>query len=253
MNYKISNEELAVLIKNGDDGYMPQLWEQVRRIITSKAYKIWNSMGNKRGLEAEDLVQQGYFAVVEAVRYYDPGKDFKFTTYLGNTLKRAFASAMGKHQNDGTRRCDLLDTTLSLDAPMDGKDGEFTLLEVVSANMEDESLSIDSVVKSIHNRDLHKALDEAMKILSEEQRRSIYLYYYFNIPQPEIATIEGTTRQNVSAQIQENLSRIRYSRHGKILREFLPCSEIGLYNGTGCFAWKNGGSVEERFLIQKEG
>ena len=184
MNFKISNEDLAVFIKNGDDGYMPQLWEQVRLFIANRAYRLYNRLENKRGLEAEDLVQQGYFAVLEVVRYYEPEKEWKFTTYLGNTLKKAWRDNF---------RINAVDIALSLDSPMSGENEDFTLLDKISAELADES-TVDGIDESAYNRDLRKALDNAMKIVSEKQRRSIQLYYYFDVPPAEIANREGTTR-----------------------------------------------------------
>ena len=236
----MSNEELAIKIKSGDNGYMPQLWEQVRRFIALKAIRLWNSLENKRGLEIDDLIQQGYFAVLSAVKYYDPEKDFKFTTYLNNTLKTAYRDIF---------KINPVNISLSFNEPM-GEDDSMTLLDVISDEVADETGDID---ESIYNRDLRNALDKALTVATNEQRRSIELYFYFGYSQAEIAGHEGKTKNNISSRIHEGLCLIYQSRYKNMLRKYLPDGKPDEYRGTGFSAWKYAGSVEEKFIIKQEG
>jgi len=46
--------------------------------------------------ELDDLVQEGLLAVVGAVRWFDPERGFRFSTYAGDCIRRRMARYMGK-------------------------------------------------------------------------------------------------------------------------------------------------------------
>lgn len=42
---QLTNEELCELIQNGDDGLLPELWEQVRRFVAQQARRFYGKIG----------------------------------------------------------------------------------------------------------------------------------------------------------------------------------------------------------------
>lgn len=82
---RISNERLVSRIQSGENeaGNMLKLWEQNRKFITMMARKY-------AGLaEMEDLEQEGYIGLCEAVRHYEPDKGMKFINYAAFWIKQA--------------------------------------------------------------------------------------------------------------------------------------------------------------------
>lgn len=82
---RISNEQLVSRIQSGEDEAenMLKLWEQNRKFITMMARKY-------AGLaEMEDLEQEGYIGLCEAVRHYEPDKGMKFINYAAFWIKQA--------------------------------------------------------------------------------------------------------------------------------------------------------------------
>ena len=82
---RISNERLVSRIQSGEDEAenMLKLWEQNRKFITMMARKY-------AGLaEMEDLEQEGYIGLCEAVRHYEPDKGMKFINYAAFWIKQA--------------------------------------------------------------------------------------------------------------------------------------------------------------------
>lgn len=79
----MTNEELAVLIKAGVNvnSNMLLLHEQTKSFIhvIAKRYHDW--------AEVEDLEQEGFLALYDAVAGYDAGKGYKFLTYAGHWIK----------------------------------------------------------------------------------------------------------------------------------------------------------------------
>lgn len=54
----MSNEELALAIRQGDQGRTLELWEQVNGLVKRKAMQIMTALqlsGNPRGVEFDDL------------------------------------------------------------------------------------------------------------------------------------------------------------------------------------------------------
>lgn len=95
--HRVTNEQLAVLIKSGEDtaANMERLCIQVKGFIRSTAWRY-------RGyVDLEDLEQEGYLALYSAVAGYDPAAGYKFLTYAGNWIRQAMARYI---QNNGTVR-----------------------------------------------------------------------------------------------------------------------------------------------------
>lgn len=79
----MTNEELVTLIKAGvnTDNNMLLLHEQTRSFIHSIAKRY------RGGAEIEDLEQEGFLALYDAIAGYDAEKGCKFLTYAGYWIK----------------------------------------------------------------------------------------------------------------------------------------------------------------------
>ena len=84
----MTNEQLVALIRAGDDeaDNMLQLWQQNRGFVYKMAKKYSGYA------EMDDLMQEGYIGLCEAVRQYDPDKGASFIHYaafwIQQTLQR---------------------------------------------------------------------------------------------------------------------------------------------------------------------
>lgn len=83
---KMSNEQLVLRIKAGENvaDNMLQLWQQNKKFISSiaKKYAAYE--------EIEDLIQQGYFGMSNAVNGYDPEAAFLSCTMLPSGSGRPY-------------------------------------------------------------------------------------------------------------------------------------------------------------------
>lgn len=202
----MSNEELAVLIQNGDQNLLPKLWEQVRRFVAMKAgeYISRSKEVCHPRYEVDDLISEGYIAVVDACRYFDP-KSGSFLTILGYTLKTAFGRVSGTHSS---QRRDAIHRSVSVDLIVSNDDSsETSLLEFIGA----EDNALEEITESIYIKDLRAALDEALSTLPEKQRQVLRLFYYFNCSYEEQAKWNNTSRQRVSSLASDGLWRIRFN------------------------------------------
>lgn len=80
----MDNEQLATRIQGGDNEAenMLQLWQQNKRFIAMIARRY------SAGAEMEDLEQEGYIGLCEAVQHYDPGRGMSFISYAAFWIKR---------------------------------------------------------------------------------------------------------------------------------------------------------------------
>lgn len=83
----MSNEELVQLIRQGIDsaGNMEQLYIQNKGLI----YKIALHYRIDSRTDIEDLVQEGYLGLYEAVQRYEDDREVKFTTYSAFWIRQA--------------------------------------------------------------------------------------------------------------------------------------------------------------------
>lgn len=173
----MTNEELVVEIKNGNTQYTEQLWEQCERFITMYAEK-WSRHHPTTCVETEDLVQAGYFALIKAVEYFEPEKDFSFLTYLSKTLLTEFSKTSGIRFGESKAVHDAKEkfrNTMSLDTPLDD-DGEIALVDTLSSG---EILNPEFIVMCRDFADrLHKSLNRIMReILTPEERYVLRILY----------------------------------------------------------------------------
>lgn len=80
----MDNEQLVARIMAGENEAenMLQLWKQNKGFIAMIARRY------SAGAEMEDLEQEGYIALCEAVRHYDPDRGMSFISYAAFWIKR---------------------------------------------------------------------------------------------------------------------------------------------------------------------
>lgn len=234
-----------MLIKNGDDGYLPQLWDQIRKLIAYRANIYYKNLENKYGVEVEDLIQCGYFAVLKAIEYYEPEKELKFTTYLVLTVKTAFVDALGVR----TSKRNPIDASVSLDAPVGAGMEDVTLLENLSDLTPEGGFLEDEVLESVYVQELREALEHAFDVLTATEQQILKLKYFFHLSLENIAHLQSCSKSYVSTKEWEALQKIRRSRHMKDLASFLDKPDTWELTLEGVDRWYQTASQEQKNFI----
>ena len=242
----MSNEELAIAIRQGDQGRTLERWEQVNGLVKRKAMQIMTALqlsGNPRGVEFDDLYQTGYLAMVAAVETYSPERG-AFSTWFMFHLKTAFSEATGYRTKNA--RCDPLNTAGSLERPVqsDEPDGG-TLGELVPDSRAADA--IENVEESVYHEQLHKAIEGAISELSPDNAQVLRLRYWGDMTLSAVGEVMGKsadrTRQMESKGIRE-LSKSRTPHR------FLY---FDMYRGTGLGAFRlSGSSIQEQYILKQE-
>lgn len=185
----MTNEELAMEAKKGDSDALLTLWEQesgLAHIFARRRYESLKIMGNTCGVEIEDLEQASFLALVSAVGYYDPEKEFSFNSYWSNCIKTEFNSLLGIRSS----KRDPLNNCTSLDAPVSNDEDAETL----EALIPDPTDDYEKADERIYRTQIKQVLKNEMEKLSDEQRKALKLIFYKNKTRVDAAAIMGVSR-----------------------------------------------------------
>lgn len=243
----MTHEELALQVKAGNKERLGPLWEQSKRLLFSLAAKEMRSDAMKArakesGLEPCDIEQELFFALVAAVKAYDPARGYRFTSYLKYAVKNRLQSALGlrteKQKYDPLCRAD------SLDRQIEQEDGETSLSDIVPDPQGEEGFF--SAEDAIFKYQLHEALETALNDIEPPQKRVIVGRYFQGQTLKALAESEGCSLDWIRQREAKALVRMRW-RHGRRLRPYLDeMVEAWAYRGTGlgAFRYMGASSVE---------
>lgn len=251
----MTNEELCALAKQGDKQAANQLWEQCRKLIAMvfNRMMITPSIADRAaaaGVTSEDLNQEGYFAVLQAIEKYNPAAGVKFTTYLTFHLQSALFSAVGLRTVKGKR--DPLTSATRLDAPLFNDNGE----EIDQyATIEDTGAAADMLAleEADYIERRHNDLEASIATLNSEEAQVVRHVYYYDMSFTDTARCMGKTIGQVRRLEERGRRGLRsYKSIGRLKKYYNDILSRHTYNGTGFFSWKYSGSVEEKAIERME-
>lgn len=249
-------ERLVLEIQKDDTSLLPVLWQQVEGFIRKQATYRWHRMREAGTVshfsdEVDDYVQQSYFALLEAVRGYNPEAGAGFETYLSFFLKRAFAEVDGIR---GKKRDALLYADSLDEATESAEFGEIQKINLII----DPTDQYKELEDAIDAAELHKALVMAVDALPGRKREIIKARYFGGQKQTEIARQYGATKQYISATEKSALADLRQQAAKYGLDAFLDV-RTAFIRPSGYEAFINAGftssvelSVYERERYKKE-
>lgn len=195
----LTNEEIVKAIQESKDGaerkrLMTELWNINQGIIYTYAYRYSTALS----VPLVDVIQESYIALVQAVKYYDSTKSYKFTTYLSQTIKSVPTRLHG------------YDDTISLNATV-GENEETELSELI-----EDTQALEQFQDSIYLNDLSKYIHKALGRLEPLQYDVITSIYFNDDELQAIADRLTITREKVR-QIRDKA--LRELRKDKELEE----------------------------------
>lgn len=172
----MTNEDLAVLIQQGQQEYIPTLYDQVKKLLMSIAKRYFNKFYDpcaSCGVTLDDLMQESYLVMLEAIRYFKPDSGNKFISYLSYPMWNHFQKLTGCR----TCKRDPINYADSLDAPLSSSDDvDYTLGDTIKD--ENSESGFEAVDKSIYLSSLHDTLEEGIGQLPQSQQTVIRCRYY---------------------------------------------------------------------------
>lgn len=208
----MTNEELAQQIQQGERDLILPLWEQVRRFARDRAFRWHRATGGRGGVTLDDLEQEAFIALLEALEGWDE-KAGKFLTWYDLRLKSAFTAATAQRtQRD---RLDPLESALSLDTPLlDGEDDLFTLADVVADPRAEQDM------ENLEEIERQESVRRVVNSLQTEQRQVILLRYYHDMTREQTAQRLHLTKARAAAIEAKALRLLRHPVNSRVLLQY---------------------------------
>ena len=239
----MTNEQLALNVQNGNRAALTELWGAVRPLLFSLAWKFYIRQGKERcsshGVTLEDLQQEAFFALCDAVQAYKPEKGYQLTTYLSMTTENRFRACMGiRGKRDPLNAADRLERPLP---------GEEERQQGDTIPDEQAQAALEAVNDASQQEQLQAVLGEALEALPAPQGDVLRLRFLGQRTRQQTADALGLTLADVRREEQKALVQLRGRPSVRLLgADFL---EGAAYHGTGWFSWYcERGSVEERLV-----
>lgn len=232
----MTNEEYAAAIKAGRAEYITPLWDSVKHLLKLNCGQWWNVYAERFtqcGVTFNDLMQESFLALSDAVAAFDSSTGYKLTSYLRFPIQNRFNALLGKRSHN---RSNPLNDCTSLNALI-GDDEDTELSELIPDPCAEQSFcqtDRDDFIAYWHTQ-----LENAMqRKLDRQQRDIVYDFYYARLQKAVIAEKHGLTLREVQHILRKSLDRLR--RDPELIRRCRNDIIMdGLYKGTGLSAFKN--------------
>lgn len=145
--------------------------------------------------DLEDLDQEGYLALYDAVDGFKPEKGYKFLTYAGYWIAQRMQRYIARQKRPESG-------IISLDSPINAEEGINTLMDTLQSDLDVET----DVLEDIQRKQLKEVLWPLVDALPEEQAHVLRQRYK-----------EGKTLKAIGESLGVNTDRAR-TIEGKALR-----------------------------------
>lgn len=243
----MENEKLALQVQQGNRVALSQLWEAVRPLLASMTWKFYERHGRERcavhGITLEDLKQESFIALVDAVRAYKPEKGYQFTTYLNYATENRFRGCMG---TKGKK--DALNYSDSLERPVGNEEESQSLGDTIPD--EKAAVALSSVDDKQEQEAFSAVLGVALDDLSGIQGPILKHRFFYRHTVKDTAQALQVTPQDVRREESKGLRALRGNPRVCSLGDDML--ETAAYRGTGWHTWYyERGSIEERLVESK--
>lgn len=177
-----------------------------------------------KGMEFEDLVSEGYMAMVQAAQKFDPTRGTNFVGYAAPFIRKAMEQALDQQsgicripQSDKKHTPRSANNAVSIDAPL-AEGTHYTLLDVLvnkDALMADENTAFHQMLAD---------LQETLKVLDTREKEVIEKFYGIGIAHVTLAEIGedmGLKRERVRQIRDKALRKMSKNAKTKTLKNFL--------------------------------
>jgi RNA polymerase sigma factor (sigma-70 family) len=203
----MTNEELAIKIKNGEYALMANLWEQLKQYAIKRMTGLYYRHYKRcisLGVALDDLEQEAFLGIHAAVYKYEVEHGAKFLTYADYHIKNQFyvAAKLRKDKMSSHTETSLEDTIAK------SKDGKDVKLEdyLIDTSAEDE---IYGFIELDYQGELRKAINKTLRCLLENQRDTAFACFGRGLSYSEYAQQKGVSRQSVHESGKRTLAKLR--------------------------------------------
>lgn len=191
----MTNEELAIQIQAGNTQYYTELWHNVRKLMYKILRKKLLRIELPNYLTSEDMEQELYFALCNAVQAFDDTKPYKFNTYLEYHVMNAIRSLL---PSKPLKEYSYNHTT--------GENEDTELIDLMPDDVAAEKLT------AIELTDIQTQTRQAVAELPYNERNAITLYYFKNLKYKQVCGIMGIDEATARKRVQKGLRILRQNK-----------------------------------------
>ena len=202
--------ENAVLIKRAQEGE-----KQAREVLIEQNLGLVHHIVKRflgRGYEAEDLFQIGVIGLIKSIDKFDTRYDVKFSTYavplITGEIKR-FIRDDGMVKVSRTLRENSIKVVLAMEANIQVE----SIYKSVYQSDGNEIYMVDQLADEKENAQEtvlnHMVLNQLLDGLPQKEQKLIWLRYYQDKTQTEVARVLGISQVQVSRMEKKILTNMR--------------------------------------------
>lgn len=232
----MTNEEYAIAIKEGHTKNIAALWDNVKHLLKLNCgqwWKLYSERFTECGVTFDDLLQESFLALVDAVAAFDVSTGYKLTTYLRYPIQNRFNALLG---NRSYNRSNPLNSCTSLNILI-GDDEDCELIDLTPDPYSEQPFL--QTERDDYIAYWHSQLEGAMqRKLNKQQKDVVYDFYYARLPRAVIAEKHGLSLNEVRNILRTSLDNLRRDR--ELCQRYRD--EIlldGLYKGTGLSTFRH--------------
>lgn len=182
--------ELLYLISESSEDATNLLYEKYKEIVDLKIKK-YLKYGSIRGLDYNDLFQEGMIGLSEAIRDFRNEKDVKFSTFANLCIERQIHSALKKA---GRMKHKFLNESMSLDVGVDENDRPW-----IESLFDKKEKDPSEILEQLENSD---ALQQRIREELTDFEQQVLELKLGNFDYKEIAELLGKSYKSVDSAMQ---------------------------------------------------
>jgi len=208
----MTNEQIVIRIQEGETELIESLWEQVKLFAYRQAGKFY--WGHVRlcaimGVEIDDLNQESFIGLHNAVYAFKTDNGANFMTYLDYHFRNRFFSAIKLNRAEGRHFYSGKYTKESLDTPLTATESNFNLLSVTpDPNAE---IQIDDIVENEYLSKAGEILDDFISQMPIAQKAAAIDCIGQGLTYAKYARQKGVTRASAKQASDRALKKLRNS------------------------------------------
>lgn len=198
----ILDEEIVMLIREGDTLAMDYLIGKYKNLVRKKAKALYLIGGDH-----EDLIQEGMIGLYKAIRDFQMEKEASFLTFADLCISRQIYTAI---KSSNTKKNQPLNNYISIDSSnynddTDATDYAVSFIETLAhaRSMNPEEMFIDKENTSLLEKELYERLSKL-----EKQILNLYLHDYNYNKIAEILDKDPKSVDNALQRIRKKLNQI---------------------------------------------
>lgn len=194
---KVIVDEEFILAHRDDPIYHEIIYNQYEKFIHQIAHKYYIN-----GYEHEDLASEGTLKFFQLLKYWNPERECKFTTFLGIALDNHFKMLL-RYETRPKRCSDK--PVLSIDTPLSSSDSDLDKLSLKDLIKDEDSLRSFNLEPNA----LELIEGYCNKLTNQRTISILKMYFLDDVKQKDIANIVGLSQAQVSRSIKKHSKRLK--------------------------------------------